>query len=1000
MFYNPAVVIGRHDMLVEPFGDNSTSISELSFPGIDKLKEKLKSNYIKWVKSRVISIVKAALSQEVKILVFPEYSIPAQILSEIIASLAGSDMIVVAGSHMITSNCANLPKGYPESKYIKHAISPILSKDGMVGFVFKHNAAAEEMGSLATPATVNYQNYIDNGISLAIRICIDAISNDTRESISSDTNLVAVPSLSKNTDAFSSMGDLSKYNELPVLYANGAHTGGSSVYAAVSKKDPHWFLSQPLNGKIPSDTEGMIVANIDLDYHKFAVGTVKAAPPANIDSVFNFIYLKNPSHKKCYDAIASVLVEGSESFHYNKIEYMLDKLYSDKLRAIKSDSANGVLTNESLANSLRCVSFNTPDKKAFQKEQAELVLNCLSSSIAKANGDGKYLHDMGIIAEWLSECKNGNDSSIIGEDAKLFFGRDKEKVEIARFINSKESGLIIKGLRGIGKTKLLSKIESEILPESTPWKTIIIKLEEGVGYELLLDTIEYELNISYTEKKGVDPQVIAKRYLDQACSISPTIIEIDDLHLLTEANGRFADQSLEAFILALFDVAKSTPRIKIVVTTNRNIPVLHDLKQLVMSQLSDNEIKQIIEYCYRNRTHSIEPLNISDETLQYVYGNPLAAIIVSQLVEDDKLFDIESRGGTFERFQEQQMKNMLGEMEFSDSEREIISIIAVAKKPVHLEFFRNSYPHLISSFENLYSRMLLEHNEGMLSIHPIFQNYYYNQLDMHKRVNYHKRFSEYFEEKFDSYKTREKRRNPVVLSNLIYHLGGSLQREKLFRYKAYLDEILPVAFSLYRDKNYEEALKYFEIIREHSKERTDILIKMAQCCVYIGQIERGDKYFELAIASNPRGAYLYASYSITLSGKSNYIHAEKLAIKAQIVHTEYGNSLPWELAIVKFAYARSIFHKSPKLALEYYEEACKLESTNVYYRCMYGKNLILQGCKDEGIKELKKAGQIKPNDPLYLRFKKTFIDNSTDKETMLLEIEDETDDEPTSIFDE
>jgi hypothetical protein len=82
--------------------------------------------------------------------------------------------------------------------------------------------------------------------------------------------------------------------------------------------------------------------------------------------------------------------------------------------------------------------------------------------------------------------------------------------------------------------------------------------------------------------------------------------------------------------------------------------------------------------------------------------------------------------------------------------------------------------------------------------------------------------------------------------------------------------------------------------------------------------------------------------------------------QAQDIYDKFDNSLSWELAEIKFAYARSIYRRNPDGALKLYEEVCNLEPTNSYYMCMFAKNLINQGVKDKGQDMLIKAGKIEP----------------------------------------
>ena len=348
------------------------------------------------------------------------------------------------------------------------------------------------------------------------------------------------------------------------------------------------------------------------------------------------------------------------------------------------------------------------------------------------------------------------------------------------------------------------------------------------------------------------------------------------------------------------------------------------------------------------------------------------------------------KGDLFKRFQEQQIKNLLGEVELTKDEEYIITIISVGKGAIPLDFFKKNYSHLLSSINHLIDCLMVEIRSGVLRIHPIFKDYYYNKLTIKKRVEIHQAFSDYYEKKYED--QSKERANPVMLSNLIYHLAGSMQRSKFQQYKLrYIEEILPIANELFYEKCYEEALNYYLLIHDHISQRKDILIKMAQAYVYCDNIDNAEKFFKMATESNPRGAYLYAKYSIALSSRTaTQKRAKEIAAEAETIYYQYGNTRIWELAEVKYAQAKSLRNSSPEKAQKLYEEVCDLEKTNSYYLCMFAKFLFEHNQPVDGKKILYKAKDINPNYQLYIRFNEKYIKAHSNNLTQAEE--DESDD--------
>ena len=81
----------------------------------------------------------------------------------------------------------------------------------------------------------------------------------------------------------------------------------------------------------------------------------------------------------------------------------------------------------------------------------------------------------------------------------------------------------------------------------------------------------------------------------------------------------------------------------------------------------------------------------------------------------------------------------------------------------------------------------------------------------------------------------------------------------------YIEQLKPVADKLFWGRNYSTAAEYYEVIYDTvGILRIDSLLKLVQCYVYLGSLDEADRYFQIIIKQKPRGAYLYAKYSIAL----------------------------------------------------------------------------------------------------------------------------------------
>lgn len=981
--YKPAFYQSQNDLLVEPLGDASTSISKMSYQGSEKLKGELKNEYISWIKSKVIAIVKAAINCNVQILLFPEYSIPSVILNDIIASLKGHKLIIIAGTHIVTSETGPLPIGYPSSKsMIGTALCPILTEGGIVAHTQKTYRAAEEVNNINLPKSDVLDSFEINGLKFKVKICIDAITGGNTLADVNDC-IICIPSLSHKTEPFNALSVLSKYNETPVMYANTAEVGGSLVSGAFSKNDSHWFISDCSTKPAYRGCECLITVSADIDKQHHSVGTVQTVPAMTVEEVYNIFYQDNPTQKK-YMSDIDTFISDTDGRHFDAFENVSDPLLAEKVAILLQDKQNGLLNDDKVSNILKYIKVNTNTLEELNYQQAEKVLGRLAAAFSSSKGDPFLLPAMENLTTYINRKNkhSSNGSSSLFEDEFLYVGRDHETASLGEFFNEESAVVFIHGVRGIGKSKILGKIENTVLPTPAPWDIKLITLDKGVGYDYIVDKLDYVLGLRYIERKDLTPAELADKMTDQIQTTPPMALLIDDFHYCTDLSGKFLDKQLGDFFITFVSRILKDNSMKLILTSNRRIPQIINLgsKALSVTRLDDKDIKLIINYCVRKLTNSVKPIIISESTISIIYGNPLAAIIVAQLIGNEKLGEFERRGEVFGKYQEQQIKNLLGEIPLAPNEQHILKIMSVSKTEIPLAFFDKYFISLRSSIDALINRFLIEKNGENIRLHPLLKDFFYQEMETIERTKYHTTFSRFYEQQCDTISTES---NPDNLANAIYHFAGSRQPQKLQQYKLkYIDAIKPIADQFYHDKDYEDAVTYYKLIYDTNKElRHDVLIKMAECYVYSDDMVNAKKFFELAIKANPRGAYLYAQYSKALSSKrKNEKLALEIAMKAEDIYKHYGNHFDWEMAQIKFAQGRAQRFTNPQRTLELYAEACELDKTNTYHLCMYAKALYELNMPNDGKKQLDKAERINPKYHLLIRFKSAYEKGTPDED--------------------
>jgi predicted amidohydrolase len=238
-----------------------------------KTGQELRKLYCDYQRQRLLEILRMCRAWGVHLVVFPEYSVPPECIDSLLPETQG--MVVVCGTHTVE------PKHLRAGVYAKFggteptpgtSISPI-AIDGAIGsFQPKLNKTYLELemslGTTWSPLKVT----TPIAITLGIFICLDYLRRDAdpcREYVGrklDDCRLLAVPSLTPHhtISEFTarSMSETKRYGR-PVVYANIADGGGTSIFVDSIRDKPHMEFPYSIP-QLARYEEGMIVADIDV----------------------------------------------------------------------------------------------------------------------------------------------------------------------------------------------------------------------------------------------------------------------------------------------------------------------------------------------------------------------------------------------------------------------------------------------------------------------------------------------------------------------------------------------------------------------------------------------------------------------------------------------------------------------------------------------------------------------------------------------------------------
>ena len=279
--YHPAILIDRRSPLEDPLFDPGAPDSlapergELPLPlkeKLDALRRRVRATYGAQLFGRVRAVLARCAAWGARVVVFPEYSIPWELLPSIAAE--AGDSVVVAGTHMVEQAARRSglyeKLGAPFRPAVGHSVCPVLYGGRLLALAPKLHASAAERSSMR-PGEAWAPVEMPEGIPgpLGVLTGLDFLSRESdryraliAEKIA-QCRLLAVPSLTPYSPAEIAASTLeeARRHGRPVLYSEGADGGGTSIYAGEAAPDDLRRFPDRA-GYLEPDDEGVIVADI------------------------------------------------------------------------------------------------------------------------------------------------------------------------------------------------------------------------------------------------------------------------------------------------------------------------------------------------------------------------------------------------------------------------------------------------------------------------------------------------------------------------------------------------------------------------------------------------------------------------------------------------------------------------------------------------------------------------------------------------------------------
>jgi predicted amidohydrolase/tetratricopeptide (TPR) repeat protein len=318
--FHPAFTPSRARSLIEdPLGAATlpVGVGPDALTSANDLRGRVAAVYEEQLRLKVVAILEWCAEWNVDVVVFPEYSLPPNVLPDV--ARVGGAMVVVAGSHLVDRAAlkAAVYKGLasPETPALNTAVCPVFSNGNLIACVPKlHPSPIDGEREALEPGTNWHPVELAEGIMgpMGVLLCVDFIDREDERVASAvspylgNVRFWAVPSYTPQTHDFHEQArkQAVRYKQ-PTFYANSSEKGGSGVF--VDTRTPN---DAGLPWQLSAKEEGVLVVDVDLRdvppgkstaYGARAVSRVVAAP--------SLVYKSNHHDAVYVEWLESILAE-------------------------------------------------------------------------------------------------------------------------------------------------------------------------------------------------------------------------------------------------------------------------------------------------------------------------------------------------------------------------------------------------------------------------------------------------------------------------------------------------------------------------------------------------------------------------------------------------------------------------------------------------------------------------------------------------------------------
>ncbi len=184
--YHPAILLANRSPLEDPLGTEDSlrvldELPEKLTERLHALRARIRQTYLGQLRKKLVAVLGQCRSWGVRIVVLPEYSVPWQLLNDVVQ--ASDQMVVVAGTHTVDRESrksgiyAQLGAANPT---LLSAVCPVLYRGRALGLQAKLNPAKPEEGQMK-PGTAWSPLDLPDGLPgpMGTLVCLDFLFRES-----------------------------------------------------------------------------------------------------------------------------------------------------------------------------------------------------------------------------------------------------------------------------------------------------------------------------------------------------------------------------------------------------------------------------------------------------------------------------------------------------------------------------------------------------------------------------------------------------------------------------------------------------------------------------------------------------------------------------------------------------------------------------------------------------------------------------------------------------